>query len=179
MMEKKKEQKEPRVPVKSLVIVFSYHHGNTRRIADAVANVLGAPVRTPDQVTPEEIATYDLVGFGSGIYGGTFDPSVLDLAGRLPQATGKTGTFLFSTFGAPSIAVTPEFIADNHRRIRETLAASGYPVLGEFGCAGWNTNSFLAYFGGINRGRPDEADILNAEAFALAMVEKARAGKGP
>lgn len=178
-MEKKKEHKEPRVPVKSLVIVFSYHHGNTRTIADAVANVLGAPVRSPDQITPEEIATCDLVGFGSGIYGGTFDPSVIGLAGRLPPATGKTKTFLFSTFGAPSLAVTPEFIADNHRQIRETLAAGGYPILGEFGCAGWNTNSFLAYLGGINRGRPDEADILNAEAFALAMMEKARAGTGP
>jgi hypothetical protein len=25
-------------------------------------------------------------------------------------------------------------------------------VIGEFGCAGWNTNSFLRFFGGLNKG---------------------------
>jgi flavodoxin len=87
-------------PVKSLVIVFSYHHGNTEKIAHAVAGMLGAPVKTPRQVTPDEIRAYDLVGFGSGIYSATFDPSVLDLADRLPDAEGKKA-FLFSTCGAP------------------------------------------------------------------------------
>ena len=42
-------------------------------------------VRTPQQVKPEEIAEYDLVGFGSGIYGATFDHCILDLADRLPN----------------------------------------------------------------------------------------------
>ena len=68
--------------LRSLVIVFSYHHGNTEKIAHACAKVLGAEVKTPQQVKPEEIAEYDLVGFGSGIYSATFDPSVLDLAGK-------------------------------------------------------------------------------------------------
>ena len=53
---------------RSLVVVFSYHHKNTEKIAHAIAGVLGAPVTTPQQATPEEIAEYDLVGFGSGIY---------------------------------------------------------------------------------------------------------------
>ena len=75
--------------VKSLVVVFSYHHNNTEKIANACANVLGAEVKTPQQVRPEEIAEYDLVGFGSGIYSATFDPSVLDLADRLPTRCGK------------------------------------------------------------------------------------------
>ena len=74
-------------PVKSLVIVFSYHHNNTEKIANACAKVLGAEVKTPQQVKPEEIAEYDLIGFGSGIYSATFDPSVLDLADRLPQVS--------------------------------------------------------------------------------------------
>ena len=170
----KKEPKVPPAPVKSLVIVFSFHHGNTRKIADALATVLGAPVKTPDLVTPEEIATCDLVGFGSGIYGGTFDPSILDLADRLPAAAGKPKTFLFSTYGAPEIAANPEFITGNHDEIRNILEVKGYAVLGEFGCGGWNTNSFLSYIGGINKGRPDAEDLLDAEAFALRMLAKAR-----
>jgi flavodoxin len=160
-------------PVKSLVIVFSYHHGNTEKIAHAIANVLGAEVKTPQQVYPEKLREYDLIGFGSGIYSATFDPSVLTLADRLSCAAGKKA-FLFSTYGAPAFAVTRDFVADNHAEMRKKLELKGYTIIGEFGCAGWNTNSFLNYFGGLNKGRPDADDLKNAEAFARDMQEKAR-----
>jgi flavodoxin len=159
--------------LRSLVVVFSYHHNNTEKIANACANVLGAEVKTPQQVRPEEIAEYDLVGFGSGIYSATFDPSVLDLADRLPYAAGKKA-FLFSTYGAPAAFAGGEFVTNNHSQIREKLQAKGYTVIGEFGCAGWNTNSFLRFFGGLNKGRPDADDLRNAEAFARDMMEKTR-----
>jgi flavodoxin len=159
--------------LRSLVVVFSYHHNNTKKIANTCANVLGAEVKTPRQVKPEEIAEYDLVGFGSGIYSATFDPSVLDLADRLPHAAGKRA-FIFSTYGAPAFIANREFIEKNHQQIREKLKAKGYTVIGEFGCAGWNTNSFLRFFGGLNKGKPDAGDLRNAEAFARDMKEKAR-----
>jgi flavodoxin len=159
--------------LRSLVVVFSYHHNNTEKIANACANVLGAQVKTPQQIKPEEIAEYDLVGFGSGIYSATFDPSVLDLADRLPQVSNKKA-FLFSTNGAPAFVANSEFVENNHSQIREKLKAKGYTVIGEFGCAGWNTNSFLKYFGGLNKGKPDADDLRNAEAFARDMMKKAR-----
>jgi flavodoxin len=158
---------------KSLVIVFSYHHGNTEKIAHTIANVLGAEVKTPQQVYPEELREYGLIGFGSGIYSATFDPSVLSLADRLSFAAGKKA-FLFSTYGAPAFIADREFIEKNHQEIREKLQIKGYTVIGEFGCAGWNTNSFLRYFGGLNKGRPDAGDLRNAEAFARDLMEKAR-----
>jgi flavodoxin len=158
--------------LRSLVVVFSYHHGNTMKIANACANVLGAEVKTPHQVKPEEIAEYDMVGFGSGIYSATFDLSVLDLADRLPNAAGKKA-FLFSTYGAPAVFAGGDFVKNNHSQIREKLKTKGYTVIGEFGCAGWNTNSFLKYFGGLNQGRPNTEDLKNAEAFARDMKEKA------
>lgn len=166
------EQKDPR-GIKSLVVVFSYHHNNTGKIAKAIAQVLGAEIKTPQQVTPGEIAMYDIVGFGSGIYSATFDPSLLDLADRLPQAS-DTNVFLFSTYGAPAFIANREFIEKNHRQIRDILKTKGYTVIGEFGCAGWNTNSFLQYFGGLNKGKPDAEDLRNAEAFAWDMMQKAR-----
>jgi flavodoxin len=159
--------------MKSLVIVFSYHHGNTEKIANVIANVLGAEVKTPQQVKSEEIAEYDLVVFGSGIYSATFDPSVLDLADRLLNAAGKK-VFLFSTYGAPAFVANREFVEKNHDEIRKKLQAKGYTILGEFGCAGWNTNSFLKYFGGLNKGKPDAIDLRNAEAFAREMKENVR-----
>jgi flavodoxin len=159
--------------LRSLVVVFSYHHNNTEKIANACAKALGAEIKTPQQVTPEEIAKYDLVGFGSGIYSATFDPSVLDLADRLSNTAGKKA-FLFSTYGAPAFIANREFIEKNHQQIREKLQAKGYTVIREFGCAGWNTNSFLKYFGGLNKGRPNAEDLRNAEEFARNVKEKAR-----
>jgi flavodoxin len=166
---------------KTLVIVFSYHHNNTEKIANVVANVLGSEVKTPQQVKPEEIAEYDLVGFGSGIYSATFDTSLLDLADRLPQVNNKK-VFLFSTYGAPAFVANREFIEKNHLQIREKLQAKGYTVIGEFGCAGWNTNSFLKFFGGLNKGKPDADDLRNAGEFArnlnqLMGMEKKGTGK--
>jgi flavodoxin len=159
--------------LRSLVVVFSYHHNNTEKIAHACAKTLGAEVRTPQQVRPEEIAEYDLVGFGSGIYSATFDPSVLSLADRLPDTAGKKA-FLFSTYGAPAFVADRKFVESNHAQIRAKLQAKGYAVIGEFGCAGWNTNSFLRFFGGLNKGRPNAEDLRNAEEFARNVKEKAR-----
>jgi flavodoxin len=159
--------------MKSLVIVFSYHHKNTETIAKSIASVIDAPVTTPQQVNPDELQEYDLVGFGSGIYSVKHHKSLLNLADKLPQVTGKKA-FIFSTYGAPAFIAGREFVEKNHAQLRDKLRAKGYTVLGEFGCAGWNTNSFLKYFGGLNKGRPNAEDIGHAEAFAREMMEKAR-----
>ena len=169
------------LPKTALVVVFSYHHKNTEKIAHVIAKVLGAEVKTPQQIRPEEIAEYDLVGFGSGIYSATFDISLLNLADRLLQVNNKKA-FLFSTYGAPAFVANREFVEKNHSQIREKLQAKGYTVIGEFGCAGWNTNSFLHYFGGLNKGKPDAGDLMNAEVFArdlkqLMEMEKKGTGK--
>jgi len=129
-------------------------------------------VTTPRQATPEEIAACDLVGFGSGNYDATFHPALLNLADRLPPA-GNRRAFLFSTYGAPAVAAGGSFVSKNHRRMREKLQARGYRVVGEFACAGWNTNVFLKYFGGLNKGRPDADDLGHAEEFARSLKENA------
>jgi hypothetical protein len=136
-----------------------------------MAGVLGAPVRSPQEVDPGELGEYDLVGFGSGVYSAKHHPSLLDLAGRLRQKTaGKA--FLFSTTGAPSMSITDAFIRKNHSALREILESKGYRMVGEFGCAGFNTNSFLKLFGGLNRGRPNAADLEEAGRFAQEMVRR-------
>jgi flavodoxin len=162
------EFNDPR-PARSLVVVFSYHHMNTEKIAHVIAKVLDAPVKTPQQVNPEEIQEYSLIGFGSGIYAAKHHASLLDLAGNLPQANGRKA-FIFSTFGAPVTLYKgerlTEFIHNNHRALMEKLQSRGYTIIDEFACAGFNTNSFLRLFGGLNKGRPDAEDLMHAEEFA-------------
>jgi flavodoxin len=54
-------------PMKSLLVLLSYHHNNTEKIANVFAKVLDAQIKTPQQINPEELQEYSLIGFGSGI----------------------------------------------------------------------------------------------------------------
>jgi flavodoxin len=166
--------------VKSLVIVYSYHHGNTARIARAMADALGAEVKTTSDVRPEELREYELVGFGSGIDSGKHYKPLLDLADSLPHAAGRRA-FIFSTCGVPASIFGKSYITnyagESHAALRQKLVSRGYTVAGEFNCPGFNTNSFLKYFGGLNKGRPDAEDLERAAAFARNL--KASAGNNP
>ena len=66
--------------MKILIVYMSYHHMNTEKIARAMAEVTGATLSKADEVDPGDLAGYDLIGFGSGIYGGKHHTSILALA---------------------------------------------------------------------------------------------------
>jgi flavodoxin len=159
-------------PLKCLLVVYSYHHNNTQKVAEVFAKVLDAEIKTPQQTNPEELQNYDLVGFGSGIDTGENYPELLDFASKLPQVANKKA-FVFSTSGMP-VGVSGrqkvvEYTSKCHTALKETLQSKGYTIVDEFGCAGFNTNKFLKYFGGINKGRPNEEDLKHAEAFAVKL----------
>jgi flavodoxin len=157
--------------MKCLLVVFSYHHRNTEKIARVIAGVLDAQIKEPQQVEPAQLKEYDLVGFGSGIYDLKNHQSLFDLAERLSNVTSKK-VFIFSTCGVPGIGMNNEYVANNHAALREKLKVKGYEIVGEFGCMGRNTNSFLKVFGGINKDRPNSEDLKHAGEFAQNLKEK-------
>jgi len=129
--------------MKSLLVLFSYHHNNTEKIANVFAKVLDAQIKTPQQINPEELQEYSLIGFGSGIY------------------------------GVSTSAMTGEAkVAKDHSLLREKLQSKGYMIVDEFACKGFNTNSFMKYFGGMNKGRPNAKDLKHAEEFAQNLQKK-------
>ena len=148
----------------SLLLVHSYHHNNTRKVAEAIASVLEAAIRTPEENTPESLEEADLIGFGSGIYGEKHHALLLDLVDRLPQVDSKNA-FIFST----SAIMGKAKAARDHAALRDKLMAKGYIIVGEFSCRGFNTNSFMKYLGGMNRGRPNADDLKHAEEFARTL----------
>ena len=152
--------------MKPLLILFSYHHKNTEKIAKVFAKVLDAQIRGPQQVSPEELQDYSLVGFGSGIYDEKHHELLLELADTLPQVTNKKA-FIFST----SAIMGEAKVAKDHSLLREKLQSKGYTIVEEFACKGYNTNSFLKYFGGMNKGRPNAEDLKNAEQFAQNLKQ--------
>ncbi|HWQ73646.1 MAG TPA: hypothetical protein VN370_15165 [Desulfitobacteriaceae bacterium] len=44
-----------------LIIVCSYHHKNTEKVAHVIADVLNAEVKHPEDISVGEIPKYDLV----------------------------------------------------------------------------------------------------------------------
>lgn len=150
-----------------LIIVYSYHHNNTAKIAQKFSEVLHAQVLTPKEVVIEELQNYDLIGFGSGIDSGKHYQPLLDLVDELPKVNQQLG-FIFST----SAIQGHDKVQKDHSLLRGKLQSKGYQIIDEFSCKGYNTNSFLKYFGGMNKGKPDDLDCKHAEEFALNLLEK-------
>ena len=93
----------------TLIVCVSISHGNTRQAAEAIGEVLGATVVEPEEVAPADVASYDLSGIGSGIYGLIFHPRLWRFARSLSKVPGKPA-FLFGTSGSPELWWRPAIL---------------------------------------------------------------------
>ncbi len=155
--------------MKVLIIYQSVHHGNTKKVAEAMAGILGATLATPGDVDVNALGEYDLIGFGSGIFYGRYHRNMLALVDRLPSV--KKKAFLFYTCGWETGDIFYKYTTD----MRDKLEAKGFTIVGQFSCSGWDTIPAVAWFGGIKKGHPNARDLENAKAFAKA-VEPCRVG---
>ncbi len=150
----------------ALVICASKHHGNTRRVADRIGEVLNAPVLAPGEATAEQIDAADLIGFGSGVYWMAFDPALVDLIRSLPAKPRGTA-FVYATSGLPE---TP--LRRYTRDLADLLANVGFQVAREvFHCRGLDTMGPFGLVGGVNKGHPTAADLAAAGDFARGLGE--------
>ncbi len=145
--------------MKTLLICISIHHGNTEKIAKAMAEVLDAKLIKPREVDAASLLKYDLIGFSSGIYYHKHHKSLLDLIDRLPYLKDKKA-FIFSTSGIKNIL----FINDYNKLLKKKLSEK-FNIIGEFSCRGFHAYGPFKYIGGINKGRPNEKDLEKAKDF--------------
>lgn len=158
--------------MKTILIYKSYHRMNTERIARAMAEAIGARSVKVEEISPEELEDYDLIGFGSGIYGGNYHKDLLNFIDKMPPM--NKNTFIFSTSG--------ELSDKYHNLIKVRLAGKGFKVIGEFACFGdvsplkfnLNLKGPLGWLGGKNKGHPDEMDLENARDFARSLINKSK-----
>jgi len=154
-------------PSKTLIILSASNQGSTKKVSNVIQEVLGADVVSPDAVSDEMLVHYSLIGFGSGIFEEKHHPDLLALVGRLGTNPSKIA-FLFSTSGMAREKLDNQ--SDPHKALRETLVSKGFLIAGEFNCLGLNDNSFLKFFGGMNRNHPDQKDLQRAHDFARSLV---------
>lgn len=153
-----------------VIAYYSVHHGNTRAVAEAMADATGAPAVEAHPDAIRMIQDARLVGFGSGIFFGSHHKDLLAFVHQLQGAKGLQA-FIFSTSGT-GYRPARIFGRDYHRRLRHLLSAAGCQVIGEFACRGYDTYGPWGKLGGVARGHPDAKELSDARAFAIEMVKK-------
>jgi flavodoxin len=151
--------------MKMAIIYVSVHHHNTLSVAQAMGESIGARLMTPDEARKHDIADYQLLGLGSGIFFGAHHRALLRWARQSSSLPSRV--FLFSTAGLPSLGWLW------HRALRDILKKQGVEILGEACYPGWDTVGPLRLIGGIQRGRPNASDLQRAQRFAAVMAETA------
>ena len=142
--------------MKTAVIYYSKHHGNTKKLLDAIAEKHPEVDLFDVTVSPTvDLSEYDRIGFASGIYYSKFQKTLLQFAkDNMPE--GKQ-TFFIYTYGAEKNGYT--------KAISEAVQTHNATVLGEYGCFGFNTFGPFKLFGGMAKGHPNESEIENAVKF--------------
>lgn len=141
--------------MKTAICYYSRHHGNTLKILEAMVQEGGVDLVDVTVRQTVRLEEYDCIGFASGVYFGKFHQSVLAFARQyLPR---RKPVFLACTYGgARGSAVNA---------LSEIAKEKDCPVLGEFGCRGYDTFGPFRLVGGIAKGHPDRQDLDNARSF--------------
>ena len=128
-------------------VVYISRGGNTKKLADAIAKGAGVPAVPVEH--PNTLEATDTLFVGASVYAGNIDGKMRQFLGALKPSQVKR-VVVFGTSAGKKTAL-PE--------VKSILAAHGIAVSEEeFHCKG----SFLL----VNRGRPNEEDMKQAEAFA-------------
>jgi flavodoxin len=148
--------------MKTVIIHVSVHHHNTQAVAQAMGEAIGALVLTVDEAKGRNLAEFDLVGLGSGIFFSSHHRALLRCV--RDHASLPRKAFLFSTAGLPWLHWVW------HRALRQAVRRKEIAILGEACYPGWDTVGPLRWIGGIQRGHPNAHDLEQSRQFALKMA---------
>lgn len=141
--------------MKSAIIYYSKHHGNTKKLLDAIKKKHDVTLIDITENENPNLSDYDRIGFASGIYYSKFQKSLLKFAEeKLPM--GKE-TFFIYTYGAEKSGYT--------KAITEAVNKRSAKILGEFGCFGFNAFGPFKLIGGMAKGHPTADELSAAVKF--------------
>lgn len=147
--------------MKVCIIYASTHHGNTKKLIDAIASKYDVKLIDATKESSIDLSVYDIIGFASGVAFGSYYPQILKFAkNNLPN---DKKVFFIHTAGSPreNHNFKIKSIAENHNCI----------VLGTYFCKGYDTYGPFKLVGGIAKNHPDENDINKAVEFFENIVK--------
>ena len=142
--------------MKTAIVYYSQHHGNTKKLIDAIAEKNEITLIDVTKDEDVDLGEYDLIGFASGIYYSKFNDKVCDYVRRNLSKNGKK-IFLLYTYGAKRDG----YLKD----IRAAVASKAGEIVGDYGCAGFDTYGPFKLVGGLQKGHPDTDEIAGAVKF--------------
>ncbi len=149
--------------VNTIIVYFSYHRGNTSKIAHVIGRELNSDIARTKDATLKNLKQYDLIGLGSGIYNGKPHKSILELVDKLDESFKDKYFFIFCTSRKNQDCYLDE--------LEMKLKSKRVKYLGRFQTFGEYDRGIFKFFGGINRGRPNIEDFQNAVLFARKLKE--------
>lgn len=146
--------------MKTAIVYYSTHHGNTKKLLDAIAEKNEVALIDVTKQPSADISEYDRIGFASGIYFASFAKEIKEYAEtHLPE--GKDIFYIY-THGAPK----GNFL----KAMREIATQKHCKELGEYRCLGYDTFGPFKLVGGIAKGHPTEEEITGAVNFYENLI---------
>lgn len=141
---------------KTAIVYYSQHHGNTKKILDAIAGY-DKEMTLIDVLDRHEVdlTGYDRIGFASGIYYGKFAEQLHNFV-KVNLPTGKD-VFFIATAGNP--------IEHNFNSIVSATKEKYCNEIGRYQCAGFDTFGPFKLVGGLQKGHPTEEELQAAVEF--------------
>jgi flavodoxin len=152
--------------MRSLIIYCSKYKSNTEKIAQVFAERIHSELANIKEADNIDIESYDMIGFGSGVYMEDLSPKLFELVDKL-DLTGKN-VFVFSTSG-----VGMKFY---NNKLIDLLVSKGAINKGSFACKGsfmakeFSDNKIFGILGKLSQGHPNYKDLRKAEEFIDKVI---------
>ena len=132
-----------------IAIRYYSRGGNTKKLADAIAEAIGVEAKTTAEPLTEDV---DILFLGSSVYAYGVDDDVKKFINGINVKVGKVVNFS-----------TAALIKSTYKQIAKLLKEKNIPFAEEeFACKG--------SFGMIHKGKPDAEDCKAAAAFAKKIL---------
>lgn len=141
--------------MKTAIVYYSKHHGNTKKLLDAISAKHEVTLIDVTEQPSADLSGYDRIGLASGIYYNSFAKQLLTFAREhLPE---KKDVFYLFTHGAPK----GTFLTS----IRAIAQQKQCREIGSYHCTGYDTFGPFKLVGGIAKGHPTEEETAGAVTF--------------
>lgn len=151
--------------MKTLIVYYSKYNNNTEKIAKMFADKINADLISLKDLSATSVETesYDLVGFGSGVYNEDLSPTIYDFVEKLDLEDKNVFVFSTSCVGFKLY----------NKKLVKMLSSKGAVCIGNFACKGsfiFKGNKMFEFFSKRSVGHPNEDDMNKAMNF-IEMVQ--------